>query len=184
MTHEDLCERAKRWLSGTRKCEPVFSQCASCQEIPDAIGWSSCWKFHGSNVVECKTSVSDFYADQRKYVRYKDQFGYFTRQACAAKIAEKNGYTKEVMPRMGDFRFYMCEPGLIGAELVEKHAPDHGLLYVAGRRVEVVRPAPRREAPFYAAEVRYLRFAIINHKIPYEIQESAEQLEPIAQEIR
>ena len=53
MTHEQLCERARRWLSGTRRCDPVFSGIASCDEIPDAIGWSSRYGWYGSTVVEC-----------------------------------------------------------------------------------------------------------------------------------
>lgn len=172
-THEELCERARRWLSGTRKCEPVFSGCASCDEIPDAIGWSSSWKFRGSHVVECKTSVSDFYADQRKYVMWRSvKWDHLLRRVSQQEI-DKGDYVKEVASRMGDYRFYMCEPGVIAVQLVEKHAPDHGLLYVEGRRVSVVRSAPRREGPHYAAEVRFLRFAIINGKKPHEIAQSA-----------
>jgi len=40
---------------------------------------------------------------------------------------------------MGDFRFYLCEPDVISAELVEKHAPDHGLIYKAGRSMKIIR---------------------------------------------
>lgn len=66
MTHEKLCDRAVRWLRGTRRCNPVYSRNASCAEIPDAIGWSSSYYWYGSTVIECKASVPDFYADQRK----------------------------------------------------------------------------------------------------------------------
>ena len=70
---------------------------------------------------------------------------------------------------MGDFRFFMCEQNSgITAELVEKQASDHGLLFVKGRQVIVERPAMRRASPMIDkdAEIRYLRFAIINNKQP------------------
>lgn len=168
MTHDELCERALRWLSGTRQCEPVFHRIASCSEIPDAIGWSSRWSHHGSQVVECKTSAADFRADKYKYERWKDQYGYITRQSISQKRAEERGYRREIVPRMGDFRFFMCLPGVVTEEMVAQDAPDHGLLYVEGRRVRVIRAAPRREKVCYATEVRYLRFAIINRKSAFE----------------
>jgi hypothetical protein len=65
-THQQLCDRALRWLSGTRRCEPVFAGIASCSEVPDAIGWSSCYAHEGSTVIECKISRSDFYAERKK----------------------------------------------------------------------------------------------------------------------
>lgn len=167
MTHDELCERARRWLSGTRQCNPVFSNCASCSEIPDAIGWASRWNWHGSQVVECKTSVGDFYADKQKYIRFKDKYGYIARQSLKQIKAAELGYEQEIVPRMGDFRFFMCLPDVISEALVKEHSPDHGLLYVEGRRVRTVIPAPRREGVNYAAEVRFLRFAIINSKNPY-----------------
>jgi hypothetical protein len=173
VTHEELCERARRWLAGTRRCQPVFSHLASCGEIPDAIGWSSCYQWHGSTVVECKTSRSDFYADRRKYLAYHEhQFGWrYAAVRITAKQAKERGYTAINLPRMGDFRFYMCEPDVLPADLIAKHAPDHGLIYVDGaRRLKLVIPAPRRESAMINkdAEIRYLRFAIINAKSPHE----------------
>lgn len=176
MTHEELCERARRWLSGSRRCDPVFSNIASCREIPDAIGWSSCCQWEGSTVVECKTSIADFHADRRKYVTYARpgeageeprgaRFWYLTKRR-----AEEMGLVEVPLPRMGDFRYYFCNEGVIPASLIEKYAPDHGLIYVCGaRRLKTIIAAPRRtkHVDLYG-EIRYLRFAIINRKQPHE----------------
>lgn len=60
MTHNELVERAVRWLCGTTRCTAVASGVVSaCWEIPDAIGWNA---FH-SWMIECKTSRSDFKRD-------------------------------------------------------------------------------------------------------------------------
>ena len=73
---------------------------------------------------------------------------------------------------MGNFRFFMCGAGILAAEIIKKHNPDHGLLWVSGNRVQVIVPAERRDREMtdYDAEIRYLRFAIINNKkkYPYE----------------
>lgn len=169
MTHEELCERARRWLSGSRKCEPVFSNIASCSEIPDAIGWSSCYKWSGSTVIECKASVSDFHADKKKRIDWRDpRFGFrYPGSRISEKEAAVGGYERIDLPMMGDFRFYMCRENLLSAELIEKYAADHGLLYVSGKRIKVVREAPRRTLVDKDGEIRYLRFAIINGKEPY-----------------
>lgn len=182
MTHNDLCERALRWLSGTRKCEPVFHQIASCAEIPDAIGWSSCFRFSGSTVLECKVSRADFYADLRKQFAWRhpdwnERHFEYRASRISAKEATANGYIKRQLPRMGDYRFYLSQPGIVTAELVEKHAPDHGLLHIEGARVRVIRDAPRRENANYPAEIRYLRFAIINGKQVFGPRDEREGLE-------
>jgi len=70
MSHAELVERAMNWLA-SRRCAPIFNNCASCAEIPDAIGWSSSYKHRGSLVIECKASRSDFYADKKKRFRWK-----------------------------------------------------------------------------------------------------------------
>src|SRR5580658_9773174 len=127
MTHAELCERAKRWLSGTKRCEPVLSNCASCREIPDAIGWSSCHKWYGSIVVECKTSFADFWADQRKYEGWRNKkWDYYTKRKPRPEIMQE--YERVAFPKMGDFRFFMCEPGIIEAGHMKgcAHATDHG----------------------------------------------------------
>jgi hypothetical protein len=170
MSHGKLVDRAIRWLSGARRCNPVYAGNASCREIPDAIGWSSAYKWHGSHVVECKCSLSDFRKDKYKYIGYKDEkWGYIhsgsyaKRQDLKRLIAE--GCTEMILPRMGDFRWFMCYPGVIQPEHLAEHHQDHGLLYIEGRRVRIVIEAKRRESPCYQSEIRYLRFAIINGKI-------------------
>jgi hypothetical protein len=93
LTHAMLIERAAKWLANTRKCSIVLTQASSySNEHPDAIGW-----FRGgwSIVVECKTSVSDFYADRRKRWRQPGAIA------------------------MGQERWYLAEPGLIKPALVE-----------------------------------------------------------------
>ena len=182
MTHDDLCARAVRWLRGTMHCNPVFSRNASCGEVPDAIGWTSRYSSHGSIVVECKTSHSDFLADKKKAVHYKHpehNYSWYSGRRMARKVAQREGYIEVAVPRMGDFRYFMCVSptfgtrwvgdAIITAEDIQKHAPDHGLLYVEGRRIRVIVPAPRREKPDYPSEIRYLRFAIINGKNPHEL---------------
>ena len=171
-THDQLCQVALRWLGGTRRCDPVFSRIASCGEIPDAIGWSSTWKWHGSTVVECKSSRSDFYADRKKHrgFRSAETQGW---SGAIARIGKRHalaaGYEEVSLPRMGDFRFYLSEPEVITADLVEKHAPEHGLLHFTKGRVFVVRDAPRRtDLLDKDSEIRYLRFSIINGKVPHK----------------
>ena len=175
MVHEQLCERARRWLRGTRRCDPVYSRNASCAEIPDAIGWSSCYRWCGSTVIECKASLSDFYADKSKKLVWRhprwDEYkvGGYRGRRMGEKEALAQGYYPIEIPMMGDYRFYFCLEGLILAHQVEKHAPDHGLLWLNGRSVRVIREAPRRTEVDKDAEIRYLRFAIINKKRGFEL---------------
>jgi hypothetical protein len=63
MTHAVLVGRAVRWLRNTMRCQAVLREfhCAT-DEIPDAIGW----RYARAIVVECKTSVADYYADRQK----------------------------------------------------------------------------------------------------------------------
>jgi hypothetical protein len=163
MTHEELCERARRWLGGTRRCNPVFSNCASCAEVPDAIGWSS---GDGSTVIECKISVSDFYADKKKRIAWKHkEHGWIVRHIWKDQNEE---FEQVEWPLMGDYRFYLCEPEIITSEQVETNAPDHGLVYKIGRQMRIVRPAPLRKNVDKDGEIRFLRFAIINRKLSFE----------------
>jgi hypothetical protein len=181
--HETLCVRARRWLSGTRQCNPVFSNIASCGEIPDAIGWSSRYQWAGSTVIECKTSVSDFYADKKKrflwrHIEHKWRTAY---PRLTKKEAAESGYVLEEVPTMGDYRFYFCDAVILSEELISTHAPDHGLLWLSGRRIRLIRNAPKRENVDKDGEIRYLRFAIINCKKPH-IEEAIEpqQLQLVA----
>ena len=170
--HDTLCHRAVRWLRG-RNCNPIFgdvgvtSNVCSCAERPDAIGWSSSYKIRGSIVIECKTSLSDFYADAKKFICYtedgKAPDGY--EAAWYRRYRRKcDGLIPVQLPSMGTFRYFMCEPGIITAEHIAKCRADHGLLYVTPRRVEIAVQAPRRDVVDLLSEVRLLRYAIINCK--------------------
>lgn len=162
-SHEMLCQRAVRWLSGSLRCNPVYRRNASCAEIPDAIGWSSSGANRGSVVVECKTSLPDFYADLRKRIVYRDPRW---KWSVPVKYAKEQGIAPTLLPGMGTFRWFMCEPQVISAELVASKAPDHGLVHVLdARRLRVVIKAPERPIFDYESEIRYLRFAIINGKV-------------------
>lgn len=170
MTHEELVQRAVRWLSGTRRCNPVYAGNASCSEIPDAIGWSSCWKWKGSTVIECKASLSDFRADAKKWMGCRDSRWGSTYKLKTLRWTDEQaaqaGYEVITLPRMGDFRFFLCPEGLVSPAMVEEQDPEHGLLWLTGHRVRTVRDAKRREQVNYADEVSYLRFAILNRKMP------------------
>lgn len=72
-THGELVLRAEMWLR-EKKCTPVYRELwtAKCEERPDAIGW----KESGTSIlIECKTSMSDFYADKKKDVRQNPEKG-------------------------------------------------------------------------------------------------------------
>lgn len=153
--HNALCERAVRWLRGSRGCAIALSGIASTQEIPDAIGWSTRYKWEGSIVVECKTSLSDFYAEKKKWIRYRGYFG-------ALKVKGKREDLERIedAPKMGLRRYFLTPLNLVSIQDVEKHYPDHGLLYLHGKRILVIRDAPVRENPDYLSEIRLLTFAL------------------------
>ena len=135
MTHGELCVRAGRWLKGTKRCNPVYTERNpfTVRESPDAIGWTA----HESFLVECKVSESDFRADARKPFRRFPYLG------------------------MGQHRYYMCPPGII----LEEELPERwGLLYVYPARVKVVRFAERWPASKTAmqSERNFLRAQIAN----------------------
>lgn len=124
-------------------------------------------------MIECKASRSDFYADKKKRFHWiqQEHIGQYRNEyrfaRFSAKEAEQMGLVSEEIPRMGNYRYYLCEPGVITEELVQEHASCHGLLHIEGRRIKIVREAMRRENVNYEAEIRYLRFCIINHKNPF-----------------
>lgn len=65
MNHEDLVNRAFRWLFSTAKCSVVLTEMQAGSEIPDAIGWCG-W---GTILIECKVSISDLKRDKIKSFR-------------------------------------------------------------------------------------------------------------------
>jgi hypothetical protein len=95
------------------KCSVVLTEHSSaCTEIPDVIGWRS---FVGYSIlVECKTSMSDFYSDRRKPFRRHKEAG------------------------MGQERWYFAEKGVLRPESILKPGTNSsawGLAEVCGSRV-------------------------------------------------
>lgn len=115
MTHQELCERAYRWLVNTRHCQfalmsPVLM---AGGEQPDAIGWHN----GVSHMVECKVSRSDYYADRRKLFRLSSALG------------------------MGAYRWLMVPadfPSLDASLVGGVHLPGWGLLSVHPKTVRVL----------------------------------------------
>ena len=90
MTHNELVDRAEKWLKN-QGCGVVFRDEFRAHthngEQPDSIGWRDGL----SILIECKASRSDFLADKKKRFRQDPSIG------------------------MGDWRFFMCPPGLLYA---------------------------------------------------------------------
>lgn len=108
--HAYLCERAERWLESIG-CGVTFSELVTVNnsgEVPDAIGW----RWGASVLVECKTSRGDFLADAKKSFRKNPATG------------------------MGDWRLFLCPPGLIKPEELPT---GWGLLYAHPKKIERVK---------------------------------------------
>jgi len=112
--HDNLVLRAERWLK-TMGCGVVFrdefSPSTHSGEHPDAIGWRDGL----SIMIECKVSRSDFLADKKKRFRIDPSLG------------------------MGDWRFMMCQPGIIK---VQDLPEGWGLLYVTNKTIQKVHAVP------------------------------------------
>ncbi len=109
MTHDELVDRAEKWLRGTAGCQVTFNDGmrAAINEQPDAIGWRN----GRSILIECKVSRGDFLADHKKPFRQNPEQG------------------------MGAHRLFMCPPGLI----CEHELPTGwGLMYAHAKEVERV----------------------------------------------
>jgi hypothetical protein len=132
MTHQELVERAVRWLRNTQRCTVVVGEFYWWGgECPDAMGW----KPDGtSQLVECKASVSDFYADRKKPWRRNPELG------------------------MGMRRWYMTPKGLLNPTQLPE---GWGLLECRGRVVRIIRvpnggfPVERRK-PAATREIKML----------------------------
>lgn len=151
MTHAKLVERAVRWLRGTQRCGLVLSEfvAGAAREVPDAIGW----KYGGrwSVLVECKTSVSDFYAEAMKPSRRsEDLYGGIGRE-----------------------RYYMVEKGVLSADRVRKNRPGWGLLEVGGKRVRVTLKAIPFDHRCLTREVPLLYSYLRRHQIRIKEQPDA-----------
>lgn len=113
-THDELVQRAAKWLKGRGDCSIVFAE-LTCQtrhgETPDAIGFS----LNGSStLVECKATRSDFLSDKKKSFRYYPDWG------------------------MGSKRYYMCPPETIHPDDLP---PSWGLIWVKNKICKVIREA-------------------------------------------
>lgn len=159
MTHDDLVARAARWLKNTKNCGVVLTEWHSyAAEIPDAIGWqANPWNTH---LIECKTSLGDFYADKKKPGRY----GRRAYMGC------------------GRLRYYMAEPGILSVDLVRRHRPKWGLLEVRKRTVTVALQAERfcletawRELPLlYAYARRMHQYGLTPDQVQDAVGKAAE----------
>lgn len=86
MTHGELVEKAYSWLLKKARCSFAFKELKTTAfEQPDAIGWKNGY----SVLIECKKSVSDFRADQKKDFRQHEYLG------------------------VGTYRFYMTPAGIL-----------------------------------------------------------------------
>ena len=90
MTHNALCELARRWLFGAGDCRVVFIECGACTEMPDALGFRGAW---GTALIEVKVTRSDFFADRKKPFRIEPASGmgrlrYFLTPAGLVKPGE------------------------------------------------------------------------------------------------
>lgn len=159
-SHDYLIARALTWLRG-QSYPLVLAGIASCQEIPDAIGFAT----NRSCVVEVKTSKSDFHRDRAKYKYLVSESG--SRCSMKAplqwrkKIQDEN-HTVELAPNMGTQRYFLSEPDIVTPEMIAEHHPDHGLLHVKGKIVKRVVAAPMRpqSAVDVAGEAKYLQYAM------------------------
>ena len=105
--HDLMCLRAERFLRSNGfsvAFSDRFQAAVASGEKPDAIGFRN----GASCLIEVKCSRSDFLADRKKHFRIDTSVG------------------------MGDWRFFMCEPGIID---VADLPMGWGLLHVSGRQV-------------------------------------------------
>lgn len=142
LTHDELCQIACRFLQNNGfkvAFHDRFVAAVATGEQPDAIGFRNL----ASCLIEVKCSRSDFLADKKKPFRRMPNQG------------------------MGDWRFFMAEPGFIE---VSDLPPGWGLLHVRNGRVYKVHGWPgnalwcsREHKPFQAnkqAECDYMFSAL------------------------
>ena len=127
MTHAELVERAARWLRNSRGCGVVVTRaCVWTTEQPDALGWNATG---ASLLVECKASRADFLRDRKKPHR---------------KYPGKG---------MGNYRYYLTPPGLVGLEELPE---GWGLLECGPRSVRLRRRPVWVADKNRAEEIRHL----------------------------
>jgi len=103
INHKSLVDSAHKWVLKNASCGVAFKEVRAYTisgESPDVIGFGGWGR---SVLVECKASLSDFYADKKKAFRKNPALG------------------------MGSYRYYCCPEGLIN----QNQLPEGwGLLYV------------------------------------------------------
>jgi hypothetical protein len=115
LTHRELCQIAYKFLkrNGFKVCfHDRFIAVTSTGEQPDAMGFRN----SASCLIEAKCSRADLLADRKKRFRKNPSLG------------------------MGDWRFFISEPGIIS---IEDLPPGWGLLHVVNGRVRKVHGWPR-----------------------------------------
>ena len=149
MTHAQLIKLGEQWLRKYR-CRIVLSeQTVDSGEVPDIIGWRS--DCH-SVVVECKVSRSDFFADQKKFVREKPEAG------------------------MGCERFYLAPKGLLSKLDLPR---GWGLLACYRREIQMaIKPSNRqlRSDEGFLAEMKLLLASLRRVEVRIEPQTITEFL--------
>lgn len=108
LTHRKLCEVGKDWLLSTKRCNPVFVEKSGGEEIPDVIGWNN----EACFVIECKTSIEDYRADQKKGHRFCGGLGVYRYYLVPAELADKipndTGWGLISVSFAGDFNAYVA----------------------------------------------------------------------------
>lgn len=150
LTHDALVQRGVRWLkracSGKNihyrgSCGVVVPELVSyASEQPDVIGWMN---GGASHLIECKASRADFLADRRKRHRQPGGRG------------------------VGQFRWYLCPPGLIAAEELP---PGWGLLYCHPRKITVEHDAPTNGARDIESELAMMYSLLRRVEVRGELQ--------------
>lgn len=127
--HKSLVLRGEKWLE-QQNCKIVINDGMAAhtvnREKPDVIGWRN----GKSILIECKASRADFLTDAKKKFRANPDLG------------------------MGDYRFYMCPPGIIN---IEDLPEGWGLLWVTEKTVQKIHNIPtawtsRKKPPFNACK--------------------------------
>jgi hypothetical protein len=161
LSHAELVLRAARWLRNQQRCALVVTEPAgqNLEEMPDAIGW----RLHGrgSVLIECKTTIGDYHADNRKVFREHPILG------------------------MGRERYYMTEPGVLPTEQWWRIRDGWGHLIVRGRNVEIAQPAIPFDASNAALAEQRLMIALVRRRegIMPSCQLFAEPIEPQESEV-
>lgn len=122
-SHAQLVVVAAQWLK--RKCSVVVTELVTTGETPDAIGWQGT----RSTLVECKVSVTDFWADRKKFFRQNSWQG------------------------IGQHRYFLTPVGLLD---VKDLPPKWGLLESTPCGVCVVRKSETFEDTNHRHEIAIL----------------------------